>query len=336
MMGQTTPNIGIYIPSAGETNYDQSFAAGLINIDQHDHSGGPNKGLPITTSGLSPFSVTYDKLNANVVDPTTGIGVSGSLPNQLQILGLLKNIFQLVTTSGFISKDGVLAHARTFQSSSSSLVWTNPDGVSGDPSLAFNLSGVSPIPVANGGTGVTSLTPYAPILGGTSSTTPVQQAGLGNSGEVYTSQGAGMPGIFTSLGGLGQIQYATVTLTASQMRNLVGTPIQIVAAPGAGKVLVPIYCYALLTFGTTNFSSGATPINISYNSASGAMQFSASALTASVDVYAWATQTSSLLAGIPKATVQNSPLTIVNFGNNYSGGGTSTVQFLIAYSVITL
>jgi NOL1/NOP2/fmu family ribosome biogenesis protein len=31
-MGQVTPNMGIYIPAAGETNYDASFAAGMINV----------------------------------------------------------------------------------------------------------------------------------------------------------------------------------------------------------------------------------------------------------------------------------------------------------------
>ena len=65
-MGQTTPNIGIYIPVTFETGYDQAFEAGMINVDQHDHSGGPNKGLPITSAGLSPFSVTFDKLKKEI------------------------------------------------------------------------------------------------------------------------------------------------------------------------------------------------------------------------------------------------------------------------------
>jgi len=137
-MGQTTPNIGIYIPAAGETNYDASFAAGMVNIDQHDHSGGPNKGVPIQTSGIADGSITYNKLNANVADNATGIGTSGSLgPNQLAILGLLKNIYQLATTAGFISKDGALAHARTIQGTANQITVTNGDGVAGDPTLSF-------------------------------------------------------------------------------------------------------------------------------------------------------------------------------------------------------
>ena len=62
-MGVVTPNIGIYIPSAGETNYDAPFSAGMVNIDQHDHTGGPNKGVPIGTGGIADGSVTFAKLN---------------------------------------------------------------------------------------------------------------------------------------------------------------------------------------------------------------------------------------------------------------------------------
>lgn len=106
-MGQTTPNIAIFIPAAGETNYDQAFAAGMVNIDQHDHSGGPNKGLPITAAGLAPFSVTFDKLNENVVDLTTGIKVSLTNPNQLQLATILSSIFNIAFgTNGYLVKTG--------------------------------------------------------------------------------------------------------------------------------------------------------------------------------------------------------------------------------------
>lgn len=132
-MGITTPNIGIYIPAAGETNYQDSFAAGMVNIDQHDHSGGPNKGVPINTSGIADFAITYNLLNANVVDPTTGVGVNALLPNQIQILGLLRSIFQLATATGFLTKNGTIANARTFQDTAT-IEWTNPAGVAGNPS----------------------------------------------------------------------------------------------------------------------------------------------------------------------------------------------------------
>lgn len=133
-MGTTTPNISIYIPAAGETNYDAAFAAGMVNIDQHDHSGGPTKGVPIATSGLADGSVTYNKLNANVADTATGIGTPGSLgANQLTMLGLLKNIYQLATVAGFLVKDGSVAFARTLQQTANQILISNPTGAGGDP-----------------------------------------------------------------------------------------------------------------------------------------------------------------------------------------------------------
>jgi len=51
-MGTTTPNIGAYIPGRLEANYYASFLAGMNNIDAHDHSGAPNKGVPISSSAI--------------------------------------------------------------------------------------------------------------------------------------------------------------------------------------------------------------------------------------------------------------------------------------------
>jgi hypothetical protein len=49
-----------------------------------------------------------------------------------------------------------------------------------------------PLPVAQGGTGVTSTTAYAVVCGGTTSTGNLQSiAGVGTSGQVLTSNGAG-------------------------------------------------------------------------------------------------------------------------------------------------
>lgn len=138
-MGQVTPNMGIYIPAAGETNYDAPFAAGMINIDQHDHSGAPNKGVPIASSGLADGSVTYTKLNANVADNTTGIGTNGTLgANQLALLGLLKNIYQIPTTAGLIAKNGSLANARTIIANNDLFSVANGDGASGNPTFSLN------------------------------------------------------------------------------------------------------------------------------------------------------------------------------------------------------
>lgn len=137
-MGQITPNISIYIPSAGETNYDASFLNGMINIDQHDHSGPPNKGVPIASSGLADGSVTAIKLNANVVDPGEGLAVSGGNPNALQAAGVLNSIYKLAG-NGMISKTGASSAAtRTITGTINQIALSNGDGILGDPTISLS------------------------------------------------------------------------------------------------------------------------------------------------------------------------------------------------------
>lgn len=340
-MGQFTPNIGLYIPSAGETNYSDSFAQGMINLDQHDHSGGPNKGLPITSSGLADFSVTYRKLSSNVVDPLTGIGVNSTpgLQNQLQILGILRNLFQLASVPGvgFVAMNGTTVAARSFQNSSS-ISWSNPSGILGDPSASL----IAPVSVSNGGTGLTSApVPYAPILAGTTGTGAFQQPpSLGSVGDVFTSNGPGAVGSFQPLGGLGQIQYVNFTLTAAQVRALDTTSVQVLPAQGAGKVIVPIYAYGLLNSDGTAFTlaSGTTSIGFFYNDVDLAMNFSNPAFRViTTDTYWWANPATNS-AGAVKTNAQNTPFYIGMNGPlvPYLNGGNSTIDFTLAYTVITL
>ena len=82
-MGQTTPNMSIYVPSNNETGYGQSFAAGMTNVDQHDHSGPPNKGVPIASGGIADGSITATKLNSNVL--TIGGGLAFDINNAIEI-----------------------------------------------------------------------------------------------------------------------------------------------------------------------------------------------------------------------------------------------------------
>lgn len=136
-MGNITPNISIYTPSAGETNYDQPFLAGMMNVDQHDHSGGPTKGVPISGSGIADGSITYQKLSTNVTDPTTGIGQSVVNPNQIIALGLLDSLYN-VPGNGFLTNNGTSASTRTLIGTALQIAITNPAGIAGNP--VFSLA----------------------------------------------------------------------------------------------------------------------------------------------------------------------------------------------------
>lgn len=81
---------------------------------------------------------------------------------------------------------------------------------------------ITDVPVADGGTGLTSLTPYAVITGGTTATGPMQQvSGVGTSGQVLTSNGAsalpswqsaGAAGANTALSNLASVALNTALL----------------------------------------------------------------------------------------------------------------------------
>lgn len=66
--------------------------------------------------------------------------------------------------------------------------------------IAITYSGTA-LPIANGGTARTSLTAYAPLFGGTTTTGAIQSGTVGTSGQVLTSNGAGALPTFQNAGG---------------------------------------------------------------------------------------------------------------------------------------
>ena len=135
-MGTTTPNIGLYIPADGETNYGTAFANGMLNLDTHDHSGPPNKGVPLSASGLANGSVTREKLNANVLSPSGGL--SFDINNAIQADGLLKAIYGLGSNGLVTRLSGSTAAARTLVSADPSIIFIDHgDGVAGNPTFSL-------------------------------------------------------------------------------------------------------------------------------------------------------------------------------------------------------
>jgi hypothetical protein len=71
----------------------------------------------------------------------------------------------------------------------------------GSTPTSMTLTNATGLPVAGGGTGVASLTAYAPVFGGTTSTGAVQSGTVGTSGQVLTSNGAGAIATFQTISG---------------------------------------------------------------------------------------------------------------------------------------
>jgi hypothetical protein len=180
-MGAVTPNMSIYIPAAGETNYDAPFSAGMINIDQHNHTGGPNNGVLLTGASFSPGSVTYTILNANVADNATGIGThTGGLANQLYLLGILASIFQNATPTGLLAKNGSTASAVTITGTANKITVTNGDGSGGNPTLTLPATIYANISFDSG---TTTLNSY-----NKNTFTPTIALGGSSAGMVYINQ----------------------------------------------------------------------------------------------------------------------------------------------------
>jgi len=104
-----------------------------------------------------------------------------------------------LSQSGIASNTGIGTFVgRTLTAGSSKILLTNGSGILGTPSIDIveanislaNLGGT--LTVAQGGTGVTSNTAFAPLCGGTTSTNPIQStADAGTIGYVLKSNGAG-------------------------------------------------------------------------------------------------------------------------------------------------
>lgn len=98
------------------------------------------------------------------------------------------------------------------------------------------------------------------IIRSGASTTPswstaTYPATAGTSGNVLTSDGTNWTSAAPS--GASEILVAKVTLTSAQIKAIRATPIQIIAAPGAGKVIMPVNVYYYYVYAGTNaFTNG--------------------------------------------------------------------------------
>jgi hypothetical protein len=143
---------------------------------------------------------------------------------------------------------------------------------------------------------------------------------------------------------LGQPQTVVLSLTNAQVKALKATPVAIVAAPGAGKVLVPLECSVYLKYGGTNaFTANASEDNVAIRRAAGAtllkgcsqtfLQGTASGV-AKLAVAA-AAQTSIAEA---KSASDNKGLEVVNVGAAEiagNAGGDNIVMVVLTYRVDT-
>lgn len=127
---------------------------------------------------------------------------------------------------------------------------------------AISLGGsVTTNTVATGGTGVTSLTAYAPVFGGTTSTGALQSGTVGTSGQVLTSNGAGaLPTFQTPATGL---TIGTTAITSGTSGRFLYNNAGVVGERTAAQVLSDIGAQAAGSYAvlTANTFTGAQTIS---------------------------------------------------------------------------
>lgn len=161
-------------------------------------------------------------------------------------------------------------------------------------------------------------------------TDPVAVVAPGTSGQVLTSNGDNADPTWQA----GGAAIATVSLTSAQIKNLAGSPVTIVAAPGAGRAIVPLSWVLIVT--DSDYTNNSTT-DFYFGSQRGDTGLSSASQTPG-DVFAAGTGGGAEFAPahlFTLATIENLPIVLATDGADLTdGAGTATA--MIVYAIADL
>jgi hypothetical protein len=139
---------------------------------------------------------------------------------------------------------------------------------------------------------------------------------------------------------------ATVTLTSAQIKAIHGTPIQIIAAPGAGKGLVLVSAVAKFNYGGTNaFTAAASQtIGLYYNNSttqllSGNSFITNAMIVSTANAFSTVTSiTNGNVQGAAAGVLDNVNIAAFNsVATEITGNaaGNNTIDIILAYWIVT-
>ena len=201
---------------------------------------------------LSSFGRTLiDDADATAARSTLGLAIGTDVQAFDADLSAIGN----VSTNGIFTRTGAgTATARTIESGTGITV-TNGDGVAGNPTISFNannvaitggsITGITDLAVADGGTGRSTLTANAVLLGnGTSGINSLSPGTSGNllvsNGTAWTSTTLAASGIKLGLGLTGEVWNAfAINVVGGRFKDVTYTndrtyPIQVIVKGGQG------------------------------------------------------------------------------------------------------
>lgn len=258
---QLTVNVGTFTISGtnGITLKDYTLTADTTGtVVVQGGAGGTPASITLTNATGTAASLTAGHVttNANLIGDVTSVGNTTTLASIPALSGA--NLTSLngsnITTGtvadariaaaltgktyngmGITANTGTLhvanaksfdvLHSVTLDGNDGSTLTIGAGGTLG--SLAF----LSTATVSTGGTGVTTLTAYAPVFGGTTATGAVQSGTVGSSGQVLTSNGAGaLPTFQTPAPGVSAAN-PTATIGATAVNGTAATFMRSDAAP---------------------------------------------------------------------------------------------------------
>ncbi len=136
------------------------------------------------------------------------------------------------------------------------------------------------------------------------------------------------------------MSYATVSLTAAQIKALATTPIELVAAPGASKAIKFMGAVLKLVAGTEVLAEAGDNLGIKYTDAAGVQVSQTIECTGFIDQAAdtYTNSEPAIDAIVAAASAENQALVLDNLGVNFTGNASNdaTLEISIAYRIVEI